>query len=70
MNIQSGTMVAPVPTGESVVKMHSQEDWAENLSGMKKISDPGSSALVKKKERILKKIRKMLLAEVELNFCR
>ncbi|MED6195554.1 hypothetical protein PIB30_038885 [Stylosanthes scabra] len=41
VNIQSGTtMVAPIPTGESVVKMHLLEDRVEDLSEMEKISDP------------------------------
>ncbi|MED6216650.1 hypothetical protein PIB30_009537 [Stylosanthes scabra] len=41
VNIQPGTsVVAPIPTGESVVKMHLLEDRAEDLSEMEKISDP------------------------------
>ncbi|KAL2648452.1 hypothetical protein AAZV13_05G173800 [Glycine max] len=45
-NVSSGTMVASVPMGESVVKMHSLEDGAANSSEVKKTSDPGSSALL------------------------
>ncbi|KHN16846.1 Methyl-CpG-binding domain-containing protein 13 [Glycine soja] len=56
-NVSSGMMVASVPMGESVEKMHSLEDGAANSSELKKTSDPSSSALLneslKESEQVL-----------------
>ncbi|XP_061373743.1 uncharacterized protein LOC133316060 [Gastrolobium bilobum] len=47
VKVPSEMMAAPVPTGESIVKMHSLEVGAANPPEIKKTSDPGSSALLK-----------------------
>ncbi|KAE9597740.1 putative DNA-binding domain-containing protein [Lupinus albus] len=48
--VPSGVMVASVPTGEFVVKMHSLEDGAESPPEMRKMSDPD---YVQEKEHVI-----------------
>ncbi|KAK7369656.1 hypothetical protein VNO80_11698 [Phaseolus coccineus] len=60
-NVSSGTKVASVPIGDSVVKMHSLDDGAANSSELKKTSDPGSAALLKNES--LKESAKALSAD-------